>query len=749
MQTPIPPENTNQTLIWRETWTTGIPKIVDASHLGTFDGVTLGGVVAGVQDGPTWLGTPGDQTTRQRWCSAVPDAHDSNGGGNSFQGYRLLSGGLPNCGVISLWLRPTGRFGQAASSTQQSVFLFTDSSAQNFGFILSLLPYSPTGIRFANLLGGAPAGPVISPNSWCLAWLAWENDVWETWAQAEGSSPQQLSGSSNSGGAGFPRSSAARAYVDFSGGQSHPSFCGQAGPMSLHSATNMAAARIGPGGYLWPRDSGPYPTFTVDPISGNDANLLGPWRTYTAFQQACDQLIIMGNPSKNISSGGAVVGLSDFPTADSRDELGQAVVSGWAKPYGPTVNFLRGRHIHNTDWKFSPSGCFLNIKEGAVLSAADTMNGSWVRDDAGNHPKCWRYTGAVGTGYSLAGRTVWANDRRAFTPVFGANLSAAQSTLDATDWAVYTDSSGSTTISLPSGTNINSVGISPLWGSVAPASPNFDGCWVKMHNTAYAEFYRSINYQTATTNQLIQLNAFQLTTGTTLTVFENCQSVRGGRKWGGFARDSNDSAVIVITPSMSFMPPMQTTSTVGVSNQAWIGYTDQATGDFDQNTRPAKHTSYYYRPKPPGVQALDVPGSNIGQALPNNPSWNYQYQWITHGTATYITGIRRITVIDPPQYWIAAGSPAAPFDVGSDVFPPCVEVVASFAPYPAFSTDVLANFIERANGPLDIVKQWNENKSTLDPVTGNIQLLDGNNTTIGTRTITTAGGLRVRSVVSR
>ncbi len=654
--TPIPEENPNQTLIWRETVGGPTPGVINAGTPGTFTAVAVGEFIGGVTGGPAWLTTAGDQSTRQRFCAAVPDTTLGSG----VYGYRA-TGGLPASGLIHQWLRPTLRFPQGAQDAPQPTFNWLNGGLGN-AFAISLYPNVVSGARFGPAIDLGT--PVIVPYQWFSWWMAWGGGNYEIWIQqSRTASPVMVASGA------FDPANGSYAMVNFTGGGGGSGFCGQVGPLSLYSATNLAAAEVGPGGFLWPDQAGTAPAYVLDAVSGSDSNIVGPWQTWAAFQSALDDCVVMGTPSQMANYNGAKIGATDLTTPDARDLFARAIIAGAASPAGTRITLNAGRYHHNADWLVPPLGCLIDFQAGAILSGASPMGGAWTQG-TGDHTTTWTYGGAAGTGFAGTGRNVWTADKRAFDPLFGADLAAVQAALDADPWKVFTSATGTTSISLPVGVTPTDTGVGPLWGTCAPVSPNFIGCWVR---NATAEFYRATKFQEATTNQLEQLNAYQTNSDTlNLTIFENCNSIRFGRKWGGFAHNGNDDITIVITPSMSFGP------TSAVSNQAWVGYTDQTTGTFGES-RPPKFVTFYYAPVAPGASALDVAGSNAGTTL--GVSFAHNYEWISHGTvaAPGLLGMARVTVVAPPTNWLPTGSPDVPFTAGPELYNTCVEFVALLA----------------------------------------------------------------------
>lgn len=617
----VPAERSGFTLVWRDNNLAAgsVPGEVTAAAPGSFWDVVLDGrAVAGVPDGPSWLTTAGDQSTKVRRCTAIPDTISLVAGHTSFVGRKNVS--LPTSGCIPLWIRPTMKFGQGGATNQQLVLYFTNGSD---GGITTIGP-RPGGTRQIDVTGTA-GGPALTQGEWALLYVAWDGDNIKVYVKTSPDSEPQLVRSTT-----WSRSAIARVYVYAGGGPAAPAFSGQIAGFAMFSTPNMATAELGPTGYVWPTAAGAVPAWSMDASAGSDANALGPWQTFGRLVQAVDDSVVMGSSNRIIEWNGSPIGRAGLVNADAAVSLGKQLSAGEIDQACPEVVFEPGVYLgHTARWK-GPAYCKFRFKAGAYLDAATAMPSSWTSIGS----NMYTYTGTASIG-----RHVWGANNQAFYPALVLNattLADVNSIMSANPWYCWSSPSGVTTISLPAGVTPTSIG--PMIGTIpSVTSPEWVGNWVK---GCVARYWRAWIYNAADVNHLVQLNCYQSDVPTSVTIYEDCKSIRWGRKWGGFAyTGGNDAVVYVIRPGLTHGP-------TGANNGAFVGYTDQTGSIASEIT----HESYYDSPDPPGSSDFELLGSANGQPTIYGYTWNKKY--LCHGQTSPVAQMRRVTFVGPPEAFL-------------------------------------------------------------------------------------------------
>lgn len=452
--TPVPPEASGQTLVLREEM--ALPTI-NASNLGTFTSVSTGEAWGQLPNGPTWLATAGDQSTRRNWSTAIrgKTAAEVSSAVTTFAARRNFTAATR--GIISFWIRP-GDFRPGSSS---SVFftLHTGVGDQNFQIV------SASGSTTWNMpfSGTVSVNTPIVADEWYNVHFYW-NSTDKTVAKVFDASGNVVY--LNTTVTAFPVSVSGFSVTSYATGFQY-NWSGRIGPISLYSVTNETDGVKQTSGMLPPNNEPIRWTILPDGVGATDytTRTISGWAALATARARS----VVSERFKGWQNTETLGDASYSTLTDSASKRAWWVDwdAGKRTATGDVCEFSAG--VYRVSSNEFRSGRGVTYKNGPSVAAhapelrcCESLTGTWSQPDAVNYPKVWQYDGAT-----RVNRHVWGAAWQSFTPyshttdTLATNLTA----INGREWACYTrPSTGVTYISLPVGTTPASIG--PLEGSV-------------------------------------------------------------------------------------------------------------------------------------------------------------------------------------------------------------------------------------------------------------------------------------------
>lgn len=621
--TAVPAEATGQTLVLREE----MPQAtLNASNLGTFTSVSTGEAWGQLPNGPTWLGTAGDQSTRRNWSTALA----GNGlSGNpvvpAFAGRRDFTG--VTRGIISVWVRP----GDFRNGVSERRFLTAHTSAGDLQWAVysnNFVANFSVGYGFGTQL----VDVAITQDEWYQVqwyWSSADKSVTKIWDV--------------SGNLVYHRESTLAFGVTVTGftvTSSAPTgqwqFTGRMGPVSVYSVTNETDGVKQTSGMLPPTNEQIRWTILPDGTGATDyqTRTISGW---SALAQARSRGVISEryNGWKRTDTL-ANAGYDTLTDSASKRAWWVAWDAGLIAPQGDVCEFAAGVYRVTASSPLT-AGRGVTYKNGPGVSAfapdircTEQLLGTWSRPDSVNYPKVWQYDGAT-----LVNRHVWGASWQSFTPyshttdTLATNLAA----LNGREWACYTrPSTGVTYISLPTGTTPASIG--PLEGSTG-AGIGWNGSYVNgllLNASATYNFGVGTGGDKALGAYLVGVDHVR----NGITVVNNVRALRYAKHAHAVVTAQPEMFCIFKALDVGFAPPSNS-GNFGVGTGDFTALVDY--NGIDPGATPSKFVSIY-----DGVtESLPTePGDGSSTAVASRRQMYY-----AHGIGAF-TGIIAKTVVKDP-----------------------------------------------------------------------------------------------------
>jgi len=450
---PVPAIATGQTLLFRETWastpTNAIP--------GVWTSVTdnNGMLVAGIPGGETVLAIDGETRARNVLAVEQPTSAQISAGYQPKGMYYTLPSNRSETGDV-LMVSVSIRMSSANQWNGRRVLQITDAFDNPY-YEISVQKRNTTAntgyFQFIKTYVANYDTPEVSIGEWVRFYFIMEfGGALKCYYQGpDDSSPVLLANTT-----AHASIATARLHVlsPNPAPTNQPLFSGQMGAVSIYAVDSLANAEPGPSDFLPPESTGN--TFVVDPVSGSDASILGPWQTYDAAVAAINKSIVMGTSRNFLTNAGAKADWANgWNTTQRRDfaldwENG---TKGKLNPKCDVINIKEGVYRPQTAFSWLrrnlPVGIGFVSSDGihaAELRLTEVLTDSWTQPDSGSYPNVWEYTGG-----DRANRVVWGPGKVELSGVFvGTTLATVLTKMQSdTTWSQWTSAAGVTYVRCP------------------------------------------------------------------------------------------------------------------------------------------------------------------------------------------------------------------------------------------------------------------------------------------------------------
>jgi hypothetical protein len=252
-----------------------------------------------------------------------------------------------------------------------------------------------------------------------------------------------------------------------------PTFSGQLSGFRIHQCSTWKAACDGPSDFVFPSAGVSY---SVDPATGSDSNVNGPWATVDTAIQKINDNVVMGSSINFVNNSGQAKDYQTLGNVVSRRQFVVDYIAGkiTTNSINDTITLANGtyRPAATLSLYTAPVGVKLAGSGTSEIRFSTVLSGSWTAPD-GAYPKLWEYASTV-----ALGGVPYAPGRLAFLPVFTSTLATAKTYLNTYDYCCWVSPSGDLWVSLPTGeTPATLAALTPtgVWEYALGSMPDWTG----------------------------------------------------------------------------------------------------------------------------------------------------------------------------------------------------------------------------------------------------------------------------------
>ena len=598
-------------------------------------------VKGGINNGPTLF----DGTANFRKCMAAGK-----------KSYAVLSAGytLPTAYYtksaateaicMSFWVRPSQH-----SAVNAAVARTNDNFANTID-TCSITCDSPERFRFEFTTHGSPT---VAENSawlptgeWYLVWCAVEKAVGRCWFVRDKFGTVTRFARTTINALFAFQTDLRMGFFPPNTAAFQPGFSGQMAGFRVHQCDSWATACTGPTDWIWPTDG---VTYSVDPSTGSDSNVNGPWQSVDAAMQKINDCVVMGSSINWVAANDG--------TSQDYISLGE---TGARRQF--VVDYLAGRHIPNpindsivfANGTYRPSsqlvlhsapvGVRMSGSGATEFRLASVLSGSWTNPD-GAYPLLWRYSATVNVN-----GVPYAPGQVAFLPVFTTSLATAKTYLNISSWRCWVSPSGDLWVSLPSGvTPSGLVASTPgVWEFAIGSMPDFAGGIVDSIKVSGLTY---VDYGAGPNERVGGAYGWSASNGSLTTVFKDCIAEGYTKHVMASVCSVAEGMVIYLRPRYGGQPPSLVDANSGIGTGDYSALVDYSSADSVDGNR----INVYVDPDTSSAGFIASPGSAVGIARPSG-----QAPYITHtngGPGRPFALTMFIFSGDCPDTYFGAGTP--------------------------------------------------------------------------------------------